>query len=190
MTNNNNPHGPATQFIAIYFGGNRRKQIAQGKYNAASGNLETVDVKQYGSHDYINVTYFDMLNNSGILSAINPVHLMDIHLHEYLLKQENEKYHITETLRNNQYKIANTKIGEIYSGEHICRNVDMFSNIAHADLCKIAYQSGFIKGRRTSVEIKNLLERKQKEAQEKAFSENERQNVGSLTAYRAGTHQD
>lgn len=146
--------------------------------------------KQYGSHDYIKVTYFDMLNNPGILSAVNPIHLMDIHLHEHLLKQETEKYHVTETLRNNQYKIANTKTGEIYSGEHICRNVDMFSSISHADLCKIAYQSGFIKGRKTSVEIKNLIEKKEKEAQEKVLSENDSPNVINLTNYRASNHKD
>lgn len=144
--------------------------------------------KQYGGHEYIKLTYSDILNNSNILSAVNPIHLMDIHLHEYLLKQETEKYHITETLRENKYKIANLKTEEIYSGEYICRNADMFSSISHVDLCKIAYQSGFVKGRKMSKVISNLVkdfrEKEKYEITKKAFSSKNVKNVISLNNYR------
>ena len=142
--------------------------------------------KQYGSHDYIKVSYADILSNHSILSAINPINLMDIHLHEYLLKQEMEKYHISESLRDNQYKIANMKTEEIYSGDHICRNVDMFCSISHTDLCKIAYQSGFIKGRKMSQVINNLLKEKEEyESKEIVVAIQNINNIISLDSYRA-----
>lgn len=142
--------------------------------------------KQYGSHDYIKVTYFDILNNCSMLSAINPIHLMDIHLHEYILKEKNDKYRVTETLRNNLYKIANPKASEIYSGEHICKNIDMFSTVSHEDICKIAYKSGFIKGRKLSVEIKNLISGQDNTLGQMVNTE-ESTNIINLDSYRTNS---
>ncbi|MCC7005694.1 MAG: hypothetical protein IT497_03485 [Ottowia sp.] len=142
--------------------------------------------KQYGGHDYIKITYADILNNYGILSAINPIHLMDIHLNEYLIKQETEKCYVIENLRNNKYKISNQKVREIYSGEHICTNIDMFANVSHSDICKIAYQSGFIKGRKFSHEIKAIIQENKKITQEVLLSKaSKNSNVINLATHRS-----
>jgi len=113
--------------------------------------------KQYGSHDYIKISYTDILNNHNIMRSINPTNLMDIHLNEYLIKLESDRYRIKEQLRNNIYALSNNHHEEIYSGEHICKNIDMFSNISTTDICKIAYASGFNKGRKISTEISEII---------------------------------
>ncbi|KAF3997105.1 hypothetical protein [Glaciimonas immobilis] len=128
---------------------------------------ETIYIfKQYGSHDYIKITYNDIVGSSSIMQAINPKNLMDIHLNEYILKKELDSYRIKEVLRNNLYKISNNATEEIYSGEHICKNIDMFDNISVSDIFKIAYTSGFNKGRRISIEINELVNESKEEIKE------------------------
>jgi hypothetical protein len=84
---------------------------------------------------------------------------MDIHLNEYIEKVGTEEYKITEYLKGNRYKISNRYFEETYSGDNICKHVEMFNKLAAPDLCKIAYTSGFLNGRKFSSKIKNEIEK-------------------------------
>ena len=125
--------------------------------------------KQYGSHDFVKITYVDIVNNKSLIQAINPVNLMDIHLNEYLSKIESNEHQVVEYLRGDKYKISNGNFEEVYSGESICKNIDMFRGMSVGDVCKIAYASGFTKGRKVSSEIKVAVERAVAEIEGKDF---------------------
>ncbi|KAF3998409.1 hypothetical protein [Glaciimonas immobilis] len=79
-------------------------------------------------------------------------------MNEYDIKKEVNAYKIKEILRNNFYKISNNATEEIYSGDYICKNIDIFNHLSVSDICKIAYITGFNKGRRISIEINQLLD--------------------------------
>ncbi|CED78968.1 Conserved hypothetical protein [Candidatus Hamiltonella defensa (Bemisia tabaci)] len=113
--------------------------------------------KQYGNHDFVKLTYLDILNNKNLLSAINPVTLMNIHLNEYLINKKKKSDIITKILRNNEYEILKKDGVNIYSGEYICQNISMFSCMNRDDICNIAYNSGFLKGRQYASQIKKQI---------------------------------
>lgn len=106
--------------------------------------------KQYGSHEFIKLTFKDIKNNNSLLQSINPKNLMKINLSEFLLSREYEKYYVTEEIRNNSYKIKNNSEEIVCSGEYIHKNIEMFQTINSSDLYKIMYYTGFKKGRSMS----------------------------------------
>ncbi len=110
--------------------------------------------KEYGSHEYISLTLEDIENNDKLIYIINPNNLMNINLHEFNLKKDNEIYHIIEETRGNKYKLKNMHEEIIYSGEYIYENIDIFDSINTPDLCKIIYTTGFNKGRKVSLALK------------------------------------
>lgn len=139
------------------------------KFFDKSKNKNLYVFKQYGSHDFVKITYPDIVNNKNIIRAINPMNLMDIHLNEYLSKIESDELQVVEYLRGNKYKISNGDVEGVYSGENICKNINMFPGMSAADICKIAYASGFTKGRKVSSEIRVAIERAVAEIEAKNF---------------------
>jgi len=124
--------------------------------HAHEPNKTTYIFKQYGSYDFVHLTFLDIKNNSNLLRVINPKNLLHIHLNELSIKKIYETYHIIEEIRNNKFKIKNMQKESIYSGEYICKNIDMFQNINPNDLCKIGYATGFNQGRKMSLTIKTI----------------------------------
>ncbi|MGA4422932.1 hypothetical protein ACI2UY_22590 [Ralstonia nicotianae] len=113
--------------------------------------------KQYGMHEYVQVTYGDILNSSDLLNAINPINLMDIHLEEYLRKAQSNEIRVREVLRSGRYKLSRGDLTQEYSGEYIVSNVDMFENMSASDMCQIALATGFTRGRTVSKEIQETI---------------------------------
>lgn len=112
--------------------------------------------KQYGLHEYIRVTYADIISSSDLVNAINPINLMDIHLAEHERKVRANETRIREVMRGGRFKLSHGEVTEEYTAEYIVNNVDMFTHISAADLCSIAYLAGFRKGRNMSIEIRNI----------------------------------
>jgi hypothetical protein len=56
-------------------------------------------------------------------------------------------------LRNNTYKISDGKSESIFSGEEFCENTVLIEKTNKIDLYKIAYATGFKKGRKTENEL-------------------------------------
>lgn len=106
--------------------------------------------KQYGSHEFVKLTFPDIERNPHLLQSVNPKNLMDINLSEFLIRQEYNQYYVTEEIRNNSYKIKNNTEEVICSGEYIYKNMDMFQEINNTDLCRIMYNTGVAKGRNLS----------------------------------------
>lgn len=110
--------------------------------------------KEYGSHEFISLTYKDIQNNETLIHIINPTNILYINSHESNLRKEYNKYYIIEEFRGNKYKIKSMNEESIYTGEYICENIDLFNEINTKDLCKIIYATGFHKGRRVSTALK------------------------------------
>lgn len=110
--------------------------------------------KLYASHEYVKLTFPDIIGNNALMRSINPHNLMEIRLNEHNIQSEYNTYQIIETQRGNHYTLANRQEARTYSGEYICKNIDMFSSLQSNDLCRIAYMSGFNKGRKVSAEAK------------------------------------
>jgi hypothetical protein len=113
--------------------------------------------KEYGSHEYISLTFEDIEINDKLKYIINPNNLMDINLYEFKLRNEYETYHIIEESRGNRYKLQSMSEEIIFSGEYIYENIDIFNNIDTPDLCKIIYTTGFNKGRKVSLALKTMV---------------------------------
>ncbi|WP_434632693.1 hypothetical protein [Chromobacterium sp. CV08] len=120
--------------------------------------------KQYGTHDIIKLRHRDIVENVQILSAINPKDLIGIALYENSLKESAGECRVTEAIRGNQYRIANHGREEVYSGESICGNIDLFQRLPPHEICKIAYETGFSKGRKVSGQLRTLAAQGRAEA--------------------------
>lgn len=117
----------------------------------ANGYIYTF--KLYGGHDFIRLSHKEIKDDHKIIRLIHPRDLIHINIKEYNFRLENNKYKIIECLRNNHYKISNGNNIEIYSGEKICENIDMFKNIDSYDLYKISYETGFLHGRKSTIKM-------------------------------------
>lgn len=109
--------------------------------------------KEYGGHDFVKISYDTICKSKGIMRAINPDDLKQIHINEYQYAMESQAYKVTGYLRNNEYIIENNERTEKHSGEYISKNLDMFKSIDPIDVWKIAYAEGFTKGRKMSHDI-------------------------------------
>jgi len=79
--------------------------------------------------------------------------LIKIALLESNRKEEEKRCKVEEELRGNQYRIHLHGNSETFSGESICRNIDYFADLNPQEVCKIAYATGFLKGRAVSAHI-------------------------------------
>ncbi|KUM01998.1 hypothetical protein KIF53_14360 [Chromobacterium subtsugae] len=120
--------------------------------------------KQYGTHDIVKLSHKDIIGNVQILAAINPKDLIGIALYENNLKEAAGECQVLETIRGNQYRIASHGREEVYSGESICGNLDLFQRLPPHEICKIAYETGFSKGRKVSGQLRALAEQGRAEA--------------------------
>lgn len=136
--------------------------------------------KQYGLHEYVRVTYADIVGNDDLLKAINPVNLMDIHLEEHERKAQSREIKVQEILRGGKYKLSNGNFSQEYSGEYIVNNVDMFEHMSPSDLCRIALTTGFSRGRSVSKEINEILAALKEEERAEALQQALRTNVLEL----------
>ncbi|QUP54461.1 hypothetical protein GO998_12240 [Ralstonia syzygii] len=127
--------------------------------------------KQYGLHEYVRVTYADIVGNDDLLKAINPVNLMDIHLEEHERNVLSREIKIKEILRGGKYRLASGEFSQEYSGEYIVNNVDMFAHMTPSDLCRIALTTGFSRGRSVSKEINEILAALKEEEKAEALAE-------------------
>lgn len=109
--------------------------------------------KLYGSHDFVKLSHADILASNQLLSAIRPRDLIKIALLENHRKEEEKRCKVEEELRGNQYRIHLHGNSETFSGESICRNIDYFADLPPQEVCKIAYATGFQKGRAVSGHI-------------------------------------
>ena len=109
--------------------------------------------KQYGTHECYAFSYHEIINNKNILFSINPVDMIDVHQHEFFAKLRSTECHISEQLPNNTYKLIAEDRYYTCTGEYIINNMDMFENLSHHDLAKIAHETGFRKGRKLSKDI-------------------------------------
>lgn len=53
--------------------------------------------------------------------------------------------------------LSNKYHEESYSGNHICKKIDMFNEIVNSDICKITYTSGFNKGGKILAKIQEMI---------------------------------
>lgn len=109
--------------------------------------------KLYGSHDFVKLSHADILASNQIMSAINPRDLIKIALLENNLQAQRKRCKVEAELRGNQYRIHIHGNSETCSGESICQNIAYFSDLSAQDICKIAYSTGFLKGRHFSRQI-------------------------------------
>ncbi len=112
--------------------------------------------KEYGTHEFIHLTYEEIRSNETLLGIINPNNLMDIHMREFLIKKQAENYRVVEESQNNMYTLENQQEVGTYSGEYIYDNLEMFENVNLRDLSKIIHTTGFIQGRHISVSMQRL----------------------------------
>lgn len=106
--------------------------------------------KSFGDHSFPEFTFKQIKFNESILFTVNPHDLIKIA--EKNSVQENLKslLKIEELLRNNKYKLSNTYGSNIFSGDEICDNPLLADQIEKMDLFKIAYNTGFERGRKLS----------------------------------------
>lgn len=117
--------------------------------------------KVFGDHSFVQFTFDDIKNDMNILQNIAPFDLIKIVEQETIHRQKRNLIKIKEHLRNNQYKIIDNLITTVLSGDEICENVILMNRMEHMDLYKIAYNTGFIRGRSFAKTLsKEIQERK------------------------------
>ncbi|HEY0209454.1 hypothetical protein [Acerihabitans sp.] len=112
--------------------------------------------KEFGSHEYIALTFNDIKKNENLLHIINPNNLLDISQIESQIQKDYEAYFIIEESNDNNYKLKAMEQEVCFSGEYIHKNIDIFQNFRSKDLCEIIYTTGFNKGRRVSIDLKDI----------------------------------
>lgn len=112
--------------------------------------------KEFGSHEFVNLTFEDIKKSENLLHIINPNNLLEISLIESQIHKDYEAYYITEESIGNNYKLKVMDQEVYFSGEYIHKNIDIFQNFRHKDLCEIIYTTGFNKGRRVSIALKDV----------------------------------
>lgn len=106
--------------------------------------------KAFGDHGFPEFTFNHIKYNQDVLFAIHPSDLIKISEKNYIQKHLKYQLKIDEFLRNNKYRLRNDYGANIFSGEEICDNPLLADQIVKSDLYKIAYNTGFERGRRLS----------------------------------------
>lgn len=106
--------------------------------------------KSFGDHSFPEFTFNEMKYNTSILYAVNPEDLIKITEKNYAQEFTKNQLKIDEIMRSNIYKLSNCEGSNTFSGDEICDNPLLAEQIVKMDLFKIAYNTGFEKGRRLS----------------------------------------
>ncbi|WP_028389169.1 hypothetical protein [Legionella fairfieldensis] len=106
--------------------------------------------KSFGDHSFPVFTFKEIKYNSSILFSINPYDLIKIAENNHMQQQLKNQLKIDEFLRNNLYKLSNEEDSNTFSGDEICDNPLLSDKIIKSDLFKIAYNTGFERGRKIS----------------------------------------
>lgn len=106
--------------------------------------------KSFGDHGFPEFTFKQIKLDASILCSINPHDLIKISEKNYYQESSKSLLRIEEFLQNNEYKVSNNSYSNILSGEEICDNPLLFEQITKNDLFKIAYNTGFKRGRKLS----------------------------------------
>lgn len=103
--------------------------------------------KSFGDHSFPKFSYDVIQNTNDILYSINPQDLIKISIQEHIHKSKHSMSKVTELLRDNKYKICDELSEGIFTGEEICDNPLLIEKLNNIDLYKIAYNTGFQRGR-------------------------------------------
>lgn len=106
--------------------------------------------KLFGDHSFPEFTFKQIKFNENILFTINPSDLINISEKNYIQESSKHLLRIDEFLRNNTYKMSNSDGSNIFTGDEICDNPLLAEQIVKNDLFKIAYNTGFERGRKLS----------------------------------------
>lgn len=106
--------------------------------------------KSFGDYSFPEFTFKEIKCNSSLLFSINPYDLIKIAEKNYIQKYLKTQLKIDEFLRNNLYKLSNEHGSNTFSGDEICNNPLLVDQIVKSDLFKIAYNTGFERGRKIS----------------------------------------
>lgn len=128
-------------------------------YNEQNRTIE-YRFKTFGEHTFPVFSHKDIMSKKQILFSIHPLDLIDITLIEKEQFEHKNSYRIAECLRKNSYKIKNSYSEKILTGKEICETPDLLEQINSLDVYKIAYNTGFLDGRRLSQQLISELESK------------------------------
>lgn len=103
--------------------------------------------KVFGDHSFVQFNFEDIKKNKSVLQNISPCDLIRIVNQEAVHNQKRNQLKIKEHLRNNLYTISDEFSSGVLSGDEVCDNMLLISRMDNADLYKIAYNTGFIRGR-------------------------------------------
>ena len=103
--------------------------------------------KSFGEHNFPVFNYNDIIKNKNICYSINPYELIEISIDNHINEEKKKQFNITEFLRGNKYRLHNSYLNQVLSGEEICESPALLEKISQLDVYKIAYNTGFIAGR-------------------------------------------
>ena len=104
--------------------------------------------KSFGDHAFPEFTFKEIKYTPNILYSINPYDLIKITEKNYLQEYLENQLKIDEYLRGNLYKLSNKEGTNVFSGDEICDNPLLMEQLFKNDLFKIAYNTGFERGRK------------------------------------------
>ncbi|MBA2652248.1 MAG: hypothetical protein H0U73_08280 [Tatlockia sp.] len=109
--------------------------------------------KTFGEPTFPVFSYQDITSYKQILFSINPHDLVDIAHTEREQSERKKMYHISECIRNNNYRIKNFYSEKVLSGKEICNTPTLIDQLHSLDIYKIAYNTGFLDGRKLSQQL-------------------------------------
>ncbi len=98
-------------------------------------------------------SYQDITSHKQILFSIHPHDLVNIALTEKEQSELKNIYHVSECIRNNNYKIKNFHSEKVLSGREICNTPALIEQLHPLEVYKIAYNTGFLDGRKLSQQL-------------------------------------
>lgn len=111
--------------------------------------------KAYGEHSFVTITFNEIKNNDQLLYNIHPKDLITISINENIYNQKKSMLRISEILRDNKFLITDNDSYQIFDGDEICDNALLIERINNIDLYKIAYNTGFCRGRSLTKMVKS-----------------------------------
>ena len=115
--------------------------------------------KIYGFHGFLKLTFYEIKESKNIMFSVNPYDLLWIIDNETKQSETLREFKITETLRNNTYKLSSNEDKFVISGNDLFNNLSLIEKMNSLDVYKIAYNTGFLHGRRFT---KKIFQSKQK----------------------------
>lgn len=109
--------------------------------------------KTFGEHAFPIFSYKDIISHKQILFGIYPLDLIEIAIIEKKQSDLKNIFFISECIRNNNYRIKNYFSEKVLSGREICNTPILLEQINSLDVYKIAYNTGFLEGRKFSQQL-------------------------------------